>query len=133
MPRRSKYVFVGIVVSVISGVMCMWTLSFTNNFMHILNSVLARVPSLVLIGLVVGIVADHFSIGVLPVVFGTSLGWIFGSVACAYLIATLNLDSDQASTQALFLGGQTVLGALFGLVPVYLAQLLKAADNRKTR
>lgn len=127
MSKRLKFALAGSMTSIISGWMCIWALSLTIELARIVDSLVVQTPSLLVIGLVVGVTAEHLQVGLWPTVAGAAIGWIVGSLVAAYLFLPPGLRAEQIS--ALFYLAQMLIGAMAGLLPVLIARLLKTQET----
>jgi len=116
----------GIIVSVASGIACILGLaSVTLSASALPEAILRHLPSILIVGAVIGWAAHSLEASVWLVVIGAAAGWIIGSLITTYFFATLGLDTDQVYMQFIAFAAQTVFGIVVGLVPVMARSALK--------
>jgi hypothetical protein len=122
MGKRKDFVLTGIGISIISGVVGICVVAAgTLNLNIFWIGILVNIPSILIVGTMIGIWAHDMGADKQLVVLGAAFGWVLGSLISRFAFAVLGLPFDQVPTLILFVLAQVILGSLIGLIPATIA------------
>jgi hypothetical protein len=126
MVKRKAFLLMGVGVSIVSGgcfLIAVAAVTLASSALP--TAILLQLPSIVIVGYLIALVADSLKVGLLSLGFGAALGWIAGAAGSTYLFAALRLEVNQFLTQILFFIVQVVFGTAIGSIPAVIARRLR--------
>jgi len=131
MDRRAEFILLGAAISGIAGIAFICILASIGLFSSILpEAIIVQLPSILIVGASIGLVASYLGRSKWPVVIGATYGWISGLFTSTYTLRTLGLEISQTSILLFSFIVEVIAGMVFGSIPAVISRAIKRESVR---